>query len=45
MNTEGSDTRSRLQWHMSGPHFRDCHLLLDERAEQVFAMTGEIWNL
>jgi starvation-inducible DNA-binding protein len=27
---------------MSGPHFRDYHLLLDEQAEQVFAMTDDI---
>lgn len=25
-------------WHMSGPHYRDYHLLLDEQAEQIFAM-------
>src|SRR5881296_1746156 len=31
-----------FHWHMSGPHFRDYHLLLDEQAEQVFAMTDEI---
>jgi len=28
-----------FHWHMSGPHFRDYHLLLDEQAEQIFAMT------
>ncbi|CAN7541097.1 DNA starvation/stationary phase protection protein [Phyllobacterium sp. LjRoot231] len=28
-----------FHWHMSGPHFRDFHLLLDEQAEQIFAMT------
>jgi len=28
-----------FHWHMSGPHFRDWHLMLDEQAEQVFAMT------
>ena len=27
-----------FHWHMSGPHFRDYHLLLDEQADQVFAM-------
>jgi starvation-inducible DNA-binding protein len=27
---------------MSGPHFRDYHLLLDEQAEQIFAMTDDI---
>ena len=29
-------------WHMSGPHFRDYHLLLDEHADQLFAMTDPI---
>jgi starvation-inducible DNA-binding protein len=29
-------------WHMVGPHFRDCHLLLDEQADQLFAMTDAI---
>ncbi|HTE19742.1 MAG TPA: DNA starvation/stationary phase protection protein [Armatimonadota bacterium] len=28
-----------FHWHMSGPHFRDYHLLLDEQAEQIFAAT------
>lgn len=28
-----------FHWHMCGPHFRDYHLLLDEQAEQIFAMT------
>jgi starvation-inducible DNA-binding protein len=31
-----------FHWHMSGPHFRDYHLLLDEQADQIFAMTDEI---
>ena len=31
-----------FHWHMSGPHFRDYHLLLDEHATQVFAMTDDI---
>jgi starvation-inducible DNA-binding protein len=31
-----------FHWHMSGKHFRDYHLLLDEQASQVFAMTDEI---
>ena len=31
-----------FHWHMSGPHFRDYHLLLDEQSEQIFAMTDEI---
>lgn len=28
-----------FHWHMSGPHFRDYHLLLDEQADQLFEMT------
>ena len=31
-----------FHWHMSGPHFRDYHLLLDEQADQVFAMADPI---
>jgi starvation-inducible DNA-binding protein len=31
-----------FHWHMSGPHFRDYHLLLDEQAEQIFATTDDI---
>ncbi|MDB5038804.1 MAG: Non-specific DNA-binding protein Dps / Iron-binding ferritin-like antioxidant protein / Ferroxidase [Bacteriovoracaceae bacterium] len=31
-----------FHWHMSGPHFRDYHLLLDEQASQIFAMTDTI---
>src|ERR1700732_2181359 len=31
-----------FHWHMSGVHFRDYHLLLDEHAEQIFAMTDDI---
>ena len=31
-----------FHWHMSGPHFRDYHLLLDEHADQLFAMTDLI---
>ena len=31
-----------FHWHMRGRHFRDYHLLLDEQAEQVFAMTDDI---
>jgi starvation-inducible DNA-binding protein len=31
-----------FHWHMSGRHFRDYHLLLDEHGEQIFAMTDEI---
>jgi starvation-inducible DNA-binding protein len=29
-------------WHMSGPHFRDYRLLLDEQADQIFATTDDI---
>jgi starvation-inducible DNA-binding protein len=28
-----------FHWHVSGPHFRDYHLLLDEQADQIFATT------
>jgi len=31
-----------FHWHVSGPYFRDFHLLLDEQADQVFAMTDPI---
>ena len=31
-----------FHWHMSGPHFRDYHLLLDEQADQVFTITDPI---
>src|SRR5438093_10887468 len=31
-----------FHWHMSGPHFRDYHLLLDEGADQLFAMTDPV---
>jgi len=31
-----------FHWHMSGPHFRDYHLMLDEQSEQIFAMTDDI---
>lgn len=31
-----------FHWHMSGPHFRDYHLLLDEQAVQIYAMTDLI---
>ncbi len=31
-----------FHWHMSGPHFRDYHLLLDEQADQIFAMTDDL---
>ena len=31
-----------FHWHMSGPHFRDHHLMLDEQADQIFAMTDPI---
>jgi starvation-inducible DNA-binding protein len=29
-------------WHLSGPHFRDYHLLLDEQADQIFAIGDDI---
>ncbi len=31
-----------FHWHMSGPHFRDYHLLLDEQADQIFATTDPL---
>lgn len=31
-----------FHWHMSGPNFRDYHLMLDEQSEQIFAMTDEV---
>ena len=31
-----------FHWHMSGPHFRDYHLLLDEHGDQLYAMTDPI---
>ena len=31
-----------FHWHVSGPHFRDYHLLLDEQGDQIFAMTDPI---
>lgn len=31
-----------FHWHVSGPHFRDYHLLLDEQGEQIFASTDDI---
>ena len=31
-----------FHWHLSGPHFRDYHLLLDEHADQIFAITDDI---
>src|SRR5919108_771686 len=31
-----------FHWHMSGPHFRDYHLLFDEQGDQLFGMTDDI---
>src|SRR5213080_284838 len=31
-----------FHWHMSGPHFRDYHLLLDEQSDQIFATTDQL---
>lgn len=31
-----------FHWHLSGPHFRDYHLLFDEQSEQIFAMSDPI---
>jgi starvation-inducible DNA-binding protein len=31
-----------FHWHVSGPHFRDYHLMFDEQADQIFAITDDI---
>ena len=31
-----------FHWHLSGPHFRDYHLMLDEQGDQIFAMTDAL---
>ncbi|WP_430911243.1 Dps family protein [Methylobacterium sp. sgz302541] len=31
-----------FHWHMSGPHFRDYHLLLDEQGEQIFGIIDDV---
>ncbi|MGD0630530.1 MAG: DNA starvation/stationary phase protection protein [Terracidiphilus sp.] len=31
-----------FHWHMSGPHFRDYHLLIDEQADQIFSIGDDI---
>ena len=31
-----------FHWHVSGPHFRDYHLMLDEQADQIFATTDPL---
>ena len=31
-----------FHWHMSGPYFRDYHLMLDDQGEQIFSMTDAI---
>jgi starvation-inducible DNA-binding protein len=31
-----------FHWHVSGAHFRDYHLMLEEQAEQIFAVTDDI---
>jgi starvation-inducible DNA-binding protein len=31
-----------FHWHMSGPHFRDYHLMLDDHGDELFAMTDDI---
>ena len=31
-----------FHWHVSGPHFRDYHLLLDEQSDQIFASTDQL---
>jgi starvation-inducible DNA-binding protein len=48
MNAIGADVfalylkTKNFHWHLSGPHFRDYHLLFDEQADQIFAMTDAI---
>ncbi len=31
-----------FHWHVSGPHFRDYHLMLDEQAAEIFAITDDV---
>src|SRR5262245_66529203 len=31
-----------FHWHLSGPHFRDYHLMFDEQADQIFAMSDPV---
>ena len=31
-----------FHWHMSGPHFRDYHVMLDEQADQIYAMADPV---
>jgi starvation-inducible DNA-binding protein len=31
-----------FHWHVSGPHFRDYHLMLDEQGDQIFATTDQL---
>lgn len=31
-----------FHWHMTGPHFRDYHLMLDEQGDQIFATTDAL---
>jgi len=31
-----------FHWHMSGPHFRDYHLMLDEQADQIYAISDDL---
>jgi DNA-binding ferritin-like protein len=42
VGTLGGNSQGDPAWHMSGPNFRDYHLLLDEQSEQIFAMTDDI---
>jgi starvation-inducible DNA-binding protein len=48
LNTLGADMfalylkTKNFHWHISGPHFRDYHLLLDEQADQIFQTTDVI---
>ena len=31
-----------FHWHVSGPHFRDYHLMLDDQATEIFAVIDEV---
>src|SRR6266404_4983765 len=41
-STKQEKKTKNFHWHMSGRHFRDYHLLLDEHGAQIFAMTDDI---
>jgi starvation-inducible DNA-binding protein len=46
LNVLPADVFSKnFHWHMTGSHFRDYHLLLDDHADQIFAMTDDMPNV